>query len=263
MVFVISLTQNKAEKFKNMTPKNYNDNFHNVHFKNSINSAKAVIPIFFEYFKPKNVLDVGCGIGTWLSVFEQNNCEIFGLDGDYVIKGDLVIDNNNFKSYDLNKSYNLQKTFDLAISLEVAEHILPENAKTFIDSLCLHSNIVLFSAALPGQEGTLHYNEQYNEYWIKLFDENEYQCFDFLRHKIWNNNKISWWYRQNILIFVKKSELENPNYKLIVTQKTENVNTYIHPELLKYKTQKSDKFEKILSNPISILKYYLKGKKTT
>jgi SAM-dependent methyltransferase len=244
-----------------MTPKDYNDNFHNVHFQNSINSAKELIPLFLSYFKPKSVLDIGCGLGTWLSVFEQNQCEIFGIDGDYVNAKDLVINQDKFKACDLNVAYNLEKKFDLTISLEVAEHIFPDNARTFINSLCLHSDIVLFSAAVPGQEGTLHYNEQYNEYWIELFSKNGYQCIDFLRHKIWNNNKISWWYRQNILIFIKQTEINNSKYDLIVKEMTNHQNTYIHPNLFAYKCQKTNKLERILNNPIKILKYYLKRKK--
>jgi SAM-dependent methyltransferase len=246
-----------------MTPKDYNDNFHNFHLLDSINSAKEVIPLFFNYFKPSSVLDVGCGLGSWLSVFKEKGCEVCGIDGDYVIKEDLVIDKENFKSFNLNEAYNLNKKFDLAISLEVAEHILPQNAQIFIDSLCIHSDIILFSAAVPGQEGTLHFNEQNNNYWIEKFEQNGYQCIDFFRHKIWNNSKISWWYRQNILIFIKNSEIDNLLYEPIVKQMNDTINTYIHPELLRYKTQKANTLQRILNSPILIIKYYLNGKKLT
>lgn len=244
-----------------MTPINYQDNFHNVHFQNSLNSAKEVVPLFLSYFRPQSVLDVGCGLGTWLNVFKENDCDIFGIDGNYVQKQDLIIDWKKFKDYDLNLKFDLQRKFELVISLEVAEHILPENAKQFIDSICLHGDIILFSAAIPGQEGTLHYNEQYNKYWIDLFSQNDYECFDFLRHIVWNNKKISWWYRQNMLIFIKKERISNPMYKLIVIEKNKHQNTYIHPELFEYKCIKADKFdklEKLLHSPSKLLKYYLK-----
>lgn len=242
-----------------MTPKNYNDNFHAIHLQNSINSAKEVVPLFLSYYKPKSVLDIGCGLGTWLKIFEENQCEIFGIDGDYVQTEDLLIDSDKFKYLDLNFKFNLNKKFDLVTSLEVAEHILPENAKGFVDSICSHGDIVLFSAAIPGQEGTLHYNERNNNYWIDLFAQNGCICVDFLRHEIWNNEKISWWYRQNILIFVK--ETEKHNFSLITDKITYNLNTYVHPELFKYKCSKADKFEKILNSPLAILKYYLRSKK--
>jgi SAM-dependent methyltransferase len=246
-----------------MTPKDYNDDFHKIHFQNSINSANELVPLFLNYFKPKSVLDIGCGLGTWLSVFEQNECDVVGIDGDYINIQDLVFDKSKFVSHDLNSSFNLKKKFDLAISLEVAEHILPENAKIFIDSICLHSDVVLFSAAIPGQEGTLHYNEQYSNYWIEIFSKNGYQCIDFLRYKIWKNEKISWWYRQNILVFIKESEINNLNYQLLTFEKTQNPNTYIHPFLYEYKNQKAiqlekrvNELEKLVNNPFSLLKYY-------
>jgi SAM-dependent methyltransferase len=247
-----------------MTPKNYNDNFHNVHFQNSIESAREFVPLFLSYFKPKTVLDIGCGIGTWLKIFEQYQCDIFGIDGDYVNQKDLVIDKSKFKPLDLNLKYNLEKKFDLVISLEVAEHILPENAGLFIESMCHHGDVILFSAAIPGQEGTLHYNEQYNDYWIELFAQNGFKCIDFLRYKIWNNESISWWYRQNILVFIKESEINNSIYKLITDEKNQYPYTYIHPSLFEYKNQKAiqlenrvNALEKLVNNPFSLVKYYL------
>lgn len=244
-----------------MTPINYQDNFHNVHFQESLNSAREVVPLFLSYFKPNSVLDVGCGLGTWLKVFEENKCDIFGIDGDYVKKEDLIIDKDKFKDCDLNLEFDLDLKFDLVTSLEVAEHLLPANAKIFVDSLCRHGDIILFSAAVPGQEGTLHYNEQYNRYWIDLFSHNNYVCIDFLRHEIWNNEKISWWYRQNILIFIKNEEIDNLIYEFIPKEKSKNINTYIHPELFAYKcfkAQKGDNLEKIINSPYKLLKYHIK-----
>ena len=245
-----------------MTPIDYNDNFHKVHFQESLNSAKEIVPIILSYFKPDSVLDVGCGLGTWLTIFEQNGCEIFGIDGDYVKKEDLVIDINKFKDLDLNLKFDLHKKYDLVTSLEVAEHILPSNAKLFVDSLCQHSDLVLFSAAIPGQEGTLHYNEQCNEYWVEIFSQNGYQCIDFLRHEIWNIKNVSWWYRQNILFFLKESEIENPIFKLLVKEKNQFKNTYVHPELFLYKCTKADNFEKLVNSPSKLFKYYMKKNKS-
>lgn len=243
-----------------MTPKTYQDNFHKAHEDDSYKSANELIPCFLKYFSPNSVLDIGCGIGTWLKVFVKNSIhDVLGIDGDYVILNDLVIDKSKFLPKDLNKKVNLNRKFDLVISLEVAEHILPENANTFIETLCLHSNLILFSAAVPGQEGTMHFNEQLNDYWIKIFDKSGYVCYDFLRHEIWNNSKISYWYRQNTLLFLNKSELKNPVYKKITDKEISTcLNTYIHPDLFRYKTQKADRFYTLLNNPNQLILYYVK-----
>ncbi len=35
-------------------------------------SAREVVPIIMELVNPKSVIDIGCGTGTWLSVFEKH-----------------------------------------------------------------------------------------------------------------------------------------------------------------------------------------------
>lgn len=51
----------------------------------SLRSAQVVVPIAIELARPKSVVDVGCGDGTWLSVFRHLGVnDTLGLDGDYV-----------------------------------------------------------------------------------------------------------------------------------------------------------------------------------
>lgn len=235
----------------------YSEAFHKGHLKNSFNSAKEVVPLFLNYFKPKSVLDVGCGLGTWLTVFESHNCDVFGVDGPYVNTDSLLIDREKYTSHDLNTPLDLGRKFDLTISLEVAEHLYPENAELFVGNLCRHSDIILFSAAIKGQGGTFHYNEQSNNYWVDLFRSNNYHCVDVLRHELWDNTKVSWWYRQNMLIFINSSRIEDPLYRGVVERQQDGVNTYVHPELLEIKSKRIDSLEHILSHPLRVLKYYV------
>lgn len=241
-------------KQSNMTPKNYQDNFFNSHLKASISSAKEIIPVILKYIKPTSVIDVGCGVGTWLSIWEKFGVkEILGIDGNYVRTEELLIDVEKFIADDLEKGFQTNRQFDLACCLEVAEHIKPENAENFILSICNLSDVVLFSAAIPGQEGTLHYNEQYPEFWIKLFAKQDFKAFDCLREQVWNNDKISWWYRQNIMFFVRnKTKEKYPS----ITKDQRPVLSLVHPELFKYKCEKADNYEKILQNPFTILRHF-------
>ena len=87
-------------------------------------AAREVVPFLLEILDVRSVVDVGCGIGTWLKVFEENEVkDILGIDGNYVDKTLLKIDKSKFLEYDLEELYTTKKKFDLAISLEVAEHI--------------------------------------------------------------------------------------------------------------------------------------------
>jgi hypothetical protein len=63
-------------------------------------------------------------------------------------------------------------TFDCAMSVEVAEHLLPENSSVAVDNLVRASTKhVFFTAAPPGQGGTGHINEQPRDFWIDLFEQ--------------------------------------------------------------------------------------------
>jgi SAM-dependent methyltransferase len=168
-----------------------------------------------ELVPARSVIDVGCGVGTWLSVFQDHGVEhLSGVDGDYVDQTALEIPRDRFLPFDLEQPLRLAKTFDLVVSLEVAEHLPRECAVTFIDSLTRLGPIVLFSAAIPFQGGTLHVNEQWPDYWAEQFERHDYIAIDCLRRRVWGNEKVVWWYAQNILIFASRSHLDaHPHLK--------------------------------------------------
>lgn len=150
-------------------------------------------------------VDVGCGVGTWLRVLgEQGTAEIVGIDGDWVHDEALVIPSQCFIRSNLSENdIRLDRRYDLVISLEVAEHLPAQRAEQFVTQLTSLGDFVLFSAAIPGQGGTNHVNEQWPEYWISRFEARGYRVFDIIRSAIWAEARISPHYRQNILLFVK------------------------------------------------------------
>jgi ribosomal protein L11 methylase PrmA len=45
-----------------------------------------------DLIQPKSVVDVGCGLGTWLTAFNKEGVEdILGIDGEYVDRRMLKI----------------------------------------------------------------------------------------------------------------------------------------------------------------------------
>jgi SAM-dependent methyltransferase len=172
-------------------------------------AAREVVPFILDVLDSKSVVDVGCGIGTWLKVFEENGVEdILGIDGNYIDKSLLKIDNHNFIEYDLEKLYTTDRKFDLAISLEVAEHLSIESACVFVKTICGLSDTVLFSAAIPNQGGQNHINEQEPNYWIMKFKAEGYHLLDVVRPFFWDNENVDSWYRQNTLLFTKNMVLK-------------------------------------------------------
>jgi SAM-dependent methyltransferase len=167
-------------------------------------SAAQILPIVLELVKPASIVDVGCGIGDWLAVAAERGVQDFlGIDGSWVKQTQLVIPKEKFTEHDLTTPLNLDRRFDLALSLEVAEHLPAAATRIFVESLCRSADVILFSAAIPGQGGRHHVNEQWPDYWADLFQEFGYGCYDCLRPRIWNDPRIAWYYAQNCLIFAR------------------------------------------------------------
>lgn len=209
----------------------YNGDFYINRHETTVYAAETILTIVQEIIsETKSAVDVGCGVGTWLFVLkEKGTKDILGIDGDWVNIDHLVIPSISFMQYDLNKEINLNKRYDLAISLEVAEHLLPQSAKGFVTSLTNMADFVLFSAAIPGQGGINHINEQWPDYWIDLFKEYGYVGLDIIRRQIWNDKLIPVIYKQNILLFVKKDRITDLKLPCTITEAIPL--SVVHPEL--------------------------------
>jgi hypothetical protein len=210
----------------------YNTKFYeNRHNEQAIYTANKIVGILKEICPDADsIVDIGCGVGTWLLAAKEQQIEnIFGIDGDWVSDEHLVIPKKQFRRQNLNESFNLDTQYDLAICLEVAEHIYCDNAAQFIKSITGLSDIILFSAAIPGQGGINHFNEQWPDYWIDLFKKENYVGFDLVRKKIWNDDKIPCWYKQNIIVFIAENKIPGLDLKY----KAEDVYplSIVHPEL--------------------------------
>jgi hypothetical protein len=114
-----------------------------------------------------------------------------------------------------------------------------------IDTLTDHGDFILFSAAVPGQGGQNHLNEQWPNYWQDLFAAKGYFPSDVLRKVFWNNQNVEWWYKQNMLIYGTKEALNS--LKLPVSG---NIDRLIHPELLTEKVNIIDSLNQFIQNEI-------------
>ena len=174
----------------------------------AMTSAAEIVPHVMELVSPTSVVDLGCGSGGWLAVFGKHGVEdIQGYDGDWVDPDLLQIDRSHFEGRDLRKGIKPNRAYDLAVCLETGEHLPEESAEILVGSLTSLAPVVLFSAAIPGQGGTGHSNEQWQSWWAGRFAQRGYVPVDCLRHRIWNNPKVCHWYCQNLLIYVDRRRL--------------------------------------------------------
>lgn len=180
----------------------YSAEFYRSQADGSAESARRILPIVFELLSPRSVVDVGCGIGTWLAVSGELGIENFlGIDGEYA-KEMLRIEASRFRAADLTSPLPQGGRFDLAICMEVAEHLPESRAESLVRDLTRLAPAVLFSAAIPGQGGTNHINEQWQDYWIELFRHQGYSAHDCIRPVVWNDPRVEYWYAQNAFLFL-------------------------------------------------------------
>lgn len=235
----------------------YNKIYYESIRKSTISSAKEMLPVVRQFVSPSSVVDVGCGTGIWLAEWRDAGVnDICGVDGDYINKEQLAIPAENFITANLETTLIINRKFDLVMSLEVAEHLHEEVAPEFVNTLCGLGDIVLFSAAIPGQGGLNHYNEKYPEYWVTLFRNHGYFPYDCLREVIWRNTAIDKCYRQNVIFFANKS-----GYKRFINppEISKQPLSIVHPEYFEDKLQEIEHYRKLIKNPLRILKHYLKS----
>jgi SAM-dependent methyltransferase len=191
----------------------------------SARSATVVVPIVLSLHPLKSVVDVGCGVGPWAAEFLARGVpDVWGVDGDYVDRSQLRIPSERFMARDLTKPLQIDRAFDLAVCLEVAEHLPESRAQGLVADLTTLAPCVLFSAALPGQEGTNHINEQYISYWAEHFRAHGFEGLDPIRPAILGNGSVEWFYQQNIVMFAAADhQLLNRNFP--------KPHPVIHPQL--------------------------------
>lgn len=183
----------------------YGAEFHATRDAQTRPAAQTVLSHLFNICQIKSVCDVGCGVGTWLSAAQELGAEtVLGFEGPWVSAAQMEVDPSCVKHQDLEQPVEVDGRFDLVLSLEVAEHLTPARGPGLVAELCQLSDLVLFSAAILNQGGTGHKNERWQSYWAGLFDEQGFDTIDAIRPHIWNDGSMPWWYRQNILLYVRR-----------------------------------------------------------
>lgn len=185
----------------------YDQKFFNNTLKFENSSAKAFVGILIKYFEPKSVIDIGCGIGIYLTEFNNSRIEILGFDGSPAAIADSLV-GDKIKLHDLCRPFKLNRQFDLCLCLEVAEHLKSTCSQTLTDTLTNLSKTIIFTAATPGQgpKSIGHINEQLPEYWQKLFKQKNFTLNKKLTERIKRQmeaEKIVWWLTKNLMILEK------------------------------------------------------------
>ena len=166
-------------------------------------SASLVWPHVLSLIDPASVVDVGCGIGTWLrSLTGLHDCEVLGIGGDYVPPNVAASLPDRFLEHDLARPLRLDRTFDLATCLRGRRSTCPMSGPPASSPTSPRSpgRPVLGSRAGTGRHRPRRTSSG-RGYWVDLFAQVGYKPFDVIRPAIWQEDDVAWWYRQNLLLF--------------------------------------------------------------
>jgi len=172
----------------------------------SRSSARFLVPFLVENLEFDSVIDIGCGDGQFVSEFIKNGIkEVRGIEGEWILEAINNSDSPWLQIADLEDEIIFDTKFDLAICLEVAEHLDEIHADTLVRNLVNASNVIFFSAAIPGQGGTNHVNLQYPDYWATKFSKFGYFLEWDPRNLLSGNKEVAPWYQQNCLLYKKSN----------------------------------------------------------
>ena len=212
----------------------YSDRFFDMVDDTSSQSASVVVPILLDLIDPKRVVDIGCGRGAWLRVFQQHGVrQLRGFDGAYVNREKLLIDAAAFSEADLAGEFEIDGNYDLALCLEVLEHLPDRAGRNIVKQMTASAPLVLFSAAIPGQFGQQHINLQWPGYWQSLFADHGFEFLDPVRPRVRDDARVEWWYRQNLVLYASTSHLAaSPALRAVRDLSTGPILEWVHHNVL-------------------------------
>jgi len=168
--------------------------------------------VIIETFNPAAVIDFGCGTGDILLPFEERGLSILGIDASCANKKRSKIKEGNFLLFDLRNKYKSRRKYDLCFCFEVGEHIEERYSDTLIENLTRPGSTILFTAS-TSHEGIDHVNVKPHEWWIKKFQECNFefnkQLTEAIQKEMRNIPGIQSWYVENLLVFKNTSCMYN------------------------------------------------------
>lgn len=170
----------------------------------------SIAEVLYRTFHPKTAIDVGSGGGALVRGLRERGVDAVGLEGA-VHAVELLP--SRIYLHDLRSP--LPETFDktmneLTTSFDVAEHIEPEYADTFVDvlvSVTAPWGTIVLGPAPEGQDGLGHVNCQHPTYWIEKLEARGFGLFSKLSNEIRAEIKsiegtnFLWWVPKNLMVF--------------------------------------------------------------
>lgn len=176
-----------------------------------LDSSKCLLAAFERLGVPESMTDVGCGPGHLVQIADGLGVWSAGYDIALPKPITRMPGRSALFETDLTDPEDCQgmQLSELVLCWEVAEHIEEEHADWLCQLLSeVTEGTLLFTAAVPGQGGSGHVNEQPHEYWIEKLSElgltYVWPVTEALRGDFAVAAPRAWWYGRNLMVFRKE-----------------------------------------------------------
>jgi SAM-dependent methyltransferase len=225
--------------------------YNNQYFNSSIFEYNyvPVAEAILNQYNPKSVIEFGCGNGELSKILAKTGIEVIAIDG-YSNPDFEGYDNITFLKIDLNDPASVEKyltpinkKYDVAICLEVAEHLHPSVSEPLICLLTRVSDVVIFSAAVPEQDGEGHINSRNRTFWHEQFEKYNFFLRDSIRSQIRDHANVGKWYALNTVDYVRSTveptieEYKKTISNLVASESAASSQYYLSNRKLEYKNQ--------------------------
>lgn len=179
----------------------------------SDDASRCILAAFAYLDIPETMIDLGCGSGAMCRVASRLGCVSDGFDS--ATDQMTMAGNMSLHRADLTDRHAVLTglSANLVLCLEVAEHIARgEDEEVLLQNVnSTTEDVLLFSAAVPGQGGCGHVNEQPHGYWRNKLSDiglvEDASLTERLR-RVWSEVAPSaWWYGQNVMVWRRQNEV--------------------------------------------------------
>ena len=206
-------------------------------------SAAAALPLLLEVVPGvRSLVQVGFGGGEWLAEARRLGVpEVHGIDGPWATLDGLVVAPDEVTIVDTRQRFDAGgRTFDLAVCVEYAEHLPDARAASFVADLTKLAPVLAFSAAIPGQGGLGHVNEQWPAYWQAHFAAVGYRLVDAVRRRLWTAPGGPAYLAQNLFLAVSEQRLSDYPRLAELAARDDSVEalSLVHPAIYEQKLRR-------------------------
>ncbi len=164
--------------------------------------ASAIVNLFISH-DVESVLDLGCGMGDYSRLFQDNKFIVQAYDGNPHTPN---LTAGLGQVADLSEVFDCGQEMDAVLSLEVGEHIPARFEQTFMDNLVRSQpKLLVLSWAIPKQPGDGHVNCRSNDYIISNIEMRGYKS-DIVLSEHLRRAASLWWFKNTLMVFHKNLE---------------------------------------------------------